>query len=393
MTLKIRIIAALLLINTGVYAQTASIDRALRSIEANNIDLKAHAQRIASQKLESRTDNNLPDPSVSYSHLWGKGDNAVISEMTLSQRFDFPTLYAGRRKLNRLKMSALDSEAETFRRDILLQAQQICLDIIMLRQQQALLNERLENARELSVIYAERLKQGDANIIETNKINLELLNVKTEVNLNGSTLQAKLLELAALNGNIPVTFDETVYTPVVLPSDYDRLRNEILSTDHTLMTLQKQSRTATKQVGINRSQWLPKLELGYRRNMESGIPFNGVIVGFSIPLFENRSKVKTAKANVLNLNYQVENTMLQVESELAQLYKEAYALRLSMDEYEQTLAIQSTPPLLKEALMGGEISMIEYFMELSTVYQSKLNYLQLQNRYQKTIAKIYKNRL
>ena len=376
----------------SLHAQTASIDRVLESIGTNNKALQANAQLIASQKLETRTAGNLPDPAFSYAYMQGAGE-ATISEMTLSQRFDFPTLYAGRRRLNRLKADAFDSQAEVFRRDILLQAQELCLDIIMLRRRQAILDERLKNARELSAMYAERLKQGDANIIETNKINLEWLNVKTEAGLNESALRNKLRELAALNGNIPVTFDETAYPPAALPPDYEQLRREALSSDHALLALLKESRAADKQVGIDKSQWLPKLELGYRRNMESGVPFNGVVVGFSIPLFENRNKVKMAKARSLGLNYRKESAALQLESELAQLYTEACTLRASMDEYEKTFAAQSDLPILKEALTGGEISMIEYFVEVAVIYQSKLNYLQLQNQYQKAIARIYKNRL
>ena len=49
--------------------------------------------------------------------------------------------------------------------------------------------------------------------------------------------------------------------------------------------------------------------------------------------------------------------------------------------------------MLKQALTGGQISMIEYFVEVSVVYQSKQNYLQLENQYQKAMAKIYKNQL
>lgn len=389
---RIHIIIVTLLATAGAYAQTSGIDHVLRSIEANNKELQANSQLITSQKLEAKTDNNLPDPTFSYAHMWGAGD-ATISEMVVSQSFDFPTLYSSRNKLNKLKMGAFDSQAEAFRRDILLQAQEVCMDIIMLRQQKAILDERLKNAQELSLMYAERLKRGDANIIETNKINLELLNVKTEANLNESTLQNKLQELNALNGNVPIEFNEAMYPLVVLPSDYEQLRSEILSSDYALMALLRESEAANKQVSINKSQWLPKLELGYRRNTESGEPFNGVVVGFSIPLFENRNKVKMAKAQSLNLNYQKESTVLQIESELAQLYKEALTLRTSMDEYEKTFIAQSDLAILKEALTGGEISMIEYFVEVSIVYQSKLNYLQLQNQYQKAMAKIYKNRL
>lgn len=94
----------------------------------------------------------------------------------------------------------LTGQKSVFRQGILLQAKDVCLDIIMLRKQQQILTERLRNAEELSAMYAKRLQTGDANVIETNKINLELLNVKTEASLNETALRNKIQELTALNG-------------------------------------------------------------------------------------------------------------------------------------------------------------------------------------------------
>lgn len=263
----------------------------------------------------------------------------------------------------------------------------------MLRQQKQILEERLRNAEELAKMYAKRLQTGDANALETNKINLELLNVKTEVSLNETALRNKLQELSTLNGNLPVVFEESQYPSVPFPTDYQILKSEVLSADRTLMALGNESLVARKQIAVNKSQWLPKLELGYRRNTESGTPFNGLVVGFSFPLFENRNKVKIAKAQALNIDLQRDNAALQVESELAQLYREAKTLHASMEEYTRTFRSQQDLALLKQALTGGQISMIEYFVEVSVLYQSHQNYLQLENQYQKAMARIYKSKL
>ncbi len=376
-------------------AQTGSgMEQVLRNIETNNKALQANAQRTVSQKLEAKTENNLPDPTLSYSHLWGADNkDETIGELIVSQSFDFPSLYAGRGQLNRLRSQTYDSQAAAYRQEILLQAKELCLDIIMLRQQKQILTERLGQAQELSALYRKRLETGDANILETNKINLELLNVKTEATLNETALTNKLQELRALNGNQPIGFEDTEYPLQPLPADYEALKAEFLANDATLQSLTSESAAARKQVNVSQQGWLPKLELGYRRNTETGAPFNGVIVGFSIPIFENKSKVKIARAQALNVDLQKENAVTQAEVELSQLYQEAQSLRTSMSAYEQTFQSQQDLPLLKQALTGGQISMIEYFVEVSVVYQSRQNYLQLVNQYQKVMARIFKGRL
>lgn len=390
---RLIIISAALFSLGGAQAQTG-IDQVLRTIETNNKELQANAQLVTSQKLEAKTSNNLADPTLSYAHLWGAKDKSeTIGELVVSQSFDFPSLYATRNKLNRLKSGAFDSQADVVRQGLLLQAKELCLDIIMLRQQKEILDERLRNAEELSKMYAKRLATGDANVLETNKINLEQLNVRTEASLNETNLRNKLQQLNALNGNIPVVFEEGQYPVVPFPADFQILKSEVISTDRTLMAFNNESLVAQKQIAVNKSQWLPKLELGYRRNTETGIPFNGVVVGFSFPLFENRNKVKLAKAQALNIDLLKENAALQVESELGQLYREAKALNASMEEYQKTFQSQQDLKLLKQALTGGQISMIEYFVEVSVIFQSRQNYLQLENQYQKSMARILKSKL
>ena len=75
-------------------AQSLSMDEVLRQVEANNKELKANYQSLEAQKVEAKLDNNLPDPSVTYSHFWGnKEDMGFTGEFVASQSFDFPTLY------------------------------------------------------------------------------------------------------------------------------------------------------------------------------------------------------------------------------------------------------------------------------------------------------------
>ncbi|MBQ8672490.1 MAG: TolC family protein [Bacteroides sp.] len=407
---QLMIFATLLLALAGrSQAQTSGIDAVLQQIEQNNKELLANSQLIASQKLANKAENNLPNPTLSYAHLWDSDDsNITVGELVIAQSFEFPTIYATRNKMNRMRNTALDAQAAALRQQILLQAKELCLDIIMLQRQQTLLDARLKNAEELASSYAKRLETGDASVLETNKINLELLNVRTEARMNQTTLTNKLKELTVLNGNqylgqgrpspqgdLPTAANLglTDYPAVPFPTEFAQLCDELLAADATLQSFRNESDAARKQISASKQGWLPNLELGYRRNTEDGHPLNGVVVGFSFPLFENRHKVKIAKAQAANIDYQKENATLQTASALWQRYEEARNLHNSILEYQQTLGQQQDLTLLKKALDGGQISLIEYFVEVSVVYQSQTNLLQLENQYHKAMAQIYKSRL
>ena len=150
------------------------MDELLQLIEQNNKDLKAGASQTEAFKWQARTENNLPDPEVTYSHLWGNKEGmGFTGEFIASQSVNFPTLYAQRNKLNESRFRSFDAQYAVSRQQILLQAQQACLDLIYLNQLQTLLDERLANAEALSRYYASDLEKGSTKINETNKIDLE----------------------------------------------------------------------------------------------------------------------------------------------------------------------------------------------------------------------------
>ena len=372
-----------------------SIDEVLRSIEANNKELQANGQLTVSKKLEAKLDNNLPDPSVSYVHQYGNREGMGIQgELVASQSFDFPSVYVQKNKLAKSKAASYDRQGAEFRQQILLQAKELCLDLVLLNQQKALLDQRRQNAEQLSELYATRLQSGDANILETNKINLELLNAKTEARMNEATRIAKLQELATLNGGIAIEFTDTAYTPVKELLSFEELLSEAVTSNPQLLTLKSEQIAAQRQLSVNKSKGLPGFELGYRLNMATGGErFNGFLVGVTIPLFSNRNNVRQAKAQSLYTDLQLESTTSTVESELRQLYNQSLALRTSMDEYNTVLKSQNNLALLNKAIQTGQISMIEYFVDVTTLYQSMQNYMQLQNEYQKVMAQLYKYKL
>ena len=167
----------------------------------------------------------------------------------------------------------------------------------------------------------------------------------------------------------------------------------MLAADPTLRALQGEQLAAEKQISLSRQGWLPRLELGYRRNTETRHPLNGIVVGFSFPLFENKGKVKQAKAQSMGASLRRDDARVKAAAYLTQCYDEARSLQASIEEYRQTLSRQQDLTLLRRALDGGEISMIEYFVEVSVVYQSQANLLTLECQYQKAMARLYRSRL
>lgn len=385
------IIMLMLCLPIGMQAQ--NIDQVLQSIEANNKELLSQKQLTKAQKMENRTENNLPDPTVSYSSFYKNGAGPGHgTELVATQGFDFPTQYITRNRQAEMENEAIDLQQQAFRRDVLLRAKNLCLDLILLNQEKALMDIRMKNADELEALYAKRLEAGDANILEVNKIKMERMNVQTEVAQNNAAHRTALQSLLAMNGNMPVEFSDSTYPEVKEILDYNQLRDEVVASDYSLQAAVAFTRAAEKQVSVDKQNWLPKLEAGFRRNTDTGMSMNGFVVGGSIPLFSNRKKVQIAKAQAISAQLMQEDALLHVENNLMALYNEMTQLKEAMHAYDVPLMYRSLD-LLKQALTEGQISLIEYFVEAETVYKNLQAYMKLENQYQKIMADIYKNEL
>lgn len=389
--MKKLIITIALCLPIGMQAQ--NIEQVLQSIEQNNKELQSQAQLSKAQKMENRTENNLPDPTVSYSSFYKNGMGPGHgTETVVSQGFDFPTQYITRNRQATLENEAIDIQQQAVRRDILLQAKLLCLDLIQLNQEKELIQIRMKNANDLQAMYEKRLQTGDANALEVNKVKMERMNVQTEVAQNNAAHRTALQTLLAMNGNLPLEFSATAYPQVKEINDYNTLRDEVIASDLDLQAMGYAARAAEKQVSVDKQNWLPKLQAGFRRNTDSEMSMNGFVIGGSIPLFSNRKKVQIAKAQALSAQLLKEDAQLEKENELMALYNEMKQLKQALDTYDVPLMHRSLA-LLKQALEEGQLSLIEYFVEVEGIYKNLQARMQLENQYQKVMANIYKNEL
>lgn len=377
----------------AVVSQAQTIDDVLRSIEENNKTLQAQRQATQAGKMEIQTRNNLEDPSVEYSPFFAKGvDGMASSELVVTQGFDFPTLYAARRQSGKLQQEVLEHQQQAARREVLLTAKNLCLDLIRLNQENALLTERKRNSDELLKLFEERFEKGDAGILEVNKIKMEQMSIQTEVAQNNAAHRTALQQLLAMNGNLPLEFSADTYPQVEPINDYNTLYNEVMTTNAGLLEADAAVRAATKEVNVNKQSWLPKIEVGYRRNTSVGEKSNGFLVGGSLPLFSNRKKTKIARAQALSAQLQLDDARLQTEAQVQSRFNEMQQLREAMQAYDVTL-MHKTLCLLNDAVKAGQLSVIDFYVEAENVYKNLQAYIALENQYQKLMASIYENRL
>ena len=184
----------LLLLAAPSLAQTADpIAPILEQIEQNNRRLQAAREVEKAEVLEAKGENNLSNPEVNYAHLFNSDRTSQQqSELTVVQGFDFPTAYVVRGKANRLVADAAKCGYMVERRNILLEAKLLCLDLIGLNREAALLHILQTHADSLAHLCEARLQAGDATALEVNRAKLDLMAIHSELADNAAAHRAAL---------------------------------------------------------------------------------------------------------------------------------------------------------------------------------------------------------
>lgn len=387
-----KIILAAMAFAAVVSAKAQDINAVLKSVEQNNMELKALLKGNEAADIENKSQNTLEDLSIEYSPFFqSKTSGIASSELVITQGFDFPTLYGARKKAGQLQRNVLDMQYQTARRDILVNAKKLCLDIINYNKQKQLLQERRKNADELLAMFELKFKNGDATSLELNKIKLDRMNLETEL-VQADTKHANAMQqLQALNGGLPIEVNMTEY-PQAPADDEVTMYEKAVATDWTVRTAQASVLAAEQDVKVNKQSWIPKFEIGYRRNTEGDNASNGFLIGGSIPLFSSKNKVKIAKARQTEAVMQHANARINAENSARTMINQMKQLKASADAYDVPL-MRQTLKLLRTAVENGEISVTEYYVEADNIYKNMITYMDIERQYQDALTEIYKNEL
>lgn len=382
------IVLSTILLNTTLFSQN-SIDNVLIEIEKNNTTLSAMQKRAEADKIGNKTGIYMQNPEVEFNYLWG--NTSAIGNRTdvnIKQTFDFPTAYKCKNQISNIKNEQEKFEYQKQRKSLFLEARLICLDLVYTNALKSELSKRLIHAQSIANSYKAKYEIGEINILDYNKSQLNFLNISKEfesIEIERITL---LSELTRLNGGNFIDFKDTSFQTPVIPSDFEQWYVLAEQNNPVLSWLKQEIEISKKQVKLNHAMSLPKLQTGYMSEKVIGQQFQGVTIGLSIPLWENKNKIKFAKANTIALESIATDNKLQFYNHLKTLHTKAIGLQKNVNDYRISLLSYDNSELLKKALDKGEISLINYILELSIYYESVNKLLELEREMNKTLAEL-----
>lgn len=369
MTMRKYIILIAVLAVAGPAAAQQTIDAVLQQIERNNTTLEALRKQTEADKLQNKTGITLPDLEVSFDYLWG--DPSSIGnrkDFGVTQSFDIATIAGSRRRVADAQNGLLDVEYRAGRMAVLLEAKQTCIQLIYYNALKAELEQRLAHAQAVADFYDRQLADGNASRLEVNKARLSLSAAQGELRRNEVERTNLLAELKRLNGGEPVVFEQAAYAQPVLPQDFEAWYDEAAAANPVLAYARQNVELKRREMKLGKLTGLPQISAGYMSELVPESNFRGITLGLSVPLWSNRNRVKQAKAAVVAAELQQKDATVQFYERLRNQYGRTLGLQRTAGEYRKALAELDNTQLLRKALDAGEISLLDYIVELGLYY-------------------------
>lgn len=372
----------------------SNIDSLLSNIERNNKTIIANEQYWEAKKLEYKTGLTPYDPKVDFDYLNGSPVGAGNqTDFTLTQAFDFPTAYSKRKQLSNSQIEQAAFQLISSKQDILLESKLICIELIYRNKMHTEVTKRKKNTEKWLSDFQAKLNSGEGNILDVNKAKLQLIEINALFQANVSVINQLNIKLTELNGGQSIKFVDTTFSQYSSILDFESLEAEIEANDPVRKYLEQEKVIAQKQINLSQAMALPKLETGYHYQAILGQTFNGIHLGLTVPLWEHKNTVKAAQASLIFSGLNLEDHKNEHYYNLKQKYEKQENLKITLSEYESLFSSSNQIALLDKSLSMGEISTIEYFMELTYYYNALHNYLNIEMEYQKVLAELHKYKL
>lgn len=382
------------LFSFGLHAQSNELDAMLKEIENNNTELQAYSTLMESKQLELKTTNNLPDPLASIYYLpFGNNNTGAYTEFQLSQSLDFPTVYKARKELVASQQEQLELDYTIKKQEVLLEAKKHYNHLVYLNKSKELAQFRIEQAALVQMQIQNLFDKGQIGILESNKSKIVLLKEQFKLSNIENDISEVLLLLKSLNGGKEISLIPMSYMVDLELMDLESIVEEKSLVSPNSLLLKKMESVAQQEVKLSRNMGLPNLTLGVNYQGISGESYAGLYGGLSLPLWNNKNKVKAAKTNY---TYQQELSNSEKNKNyrfIEEQFNEYQNSLTKYNEYREAFdGLNSTSLLLKSYEMG-QISFMEYYMEIKFYEEAEDEMLQIEYQLNQLKAKIFKYKL
>lgn len=345
----------------------------LKDIEAKNPTLLAASKQAEADKATAHVGFLIPNPEVEAAYFIGSPSEIGNRwDLSVSQSFEMPSVIIRRARLRNLQSDAANISYQMLRSATLLEAQQLCADLVYYRNVAQVYSRRCSSAICLAQLYQKRYDAGDCSILEYNRAQMNLADVQNRAAQAALLEDHAIHELRTLMNDDSYVFNETDYLPVKVEPSFEQWYAELEMRNPQLRQLDNAASQHHQQSQLAKAEWLPEMSVGYASENVVGEVFRGVKVGLSIPIWSQPRAVKAAKLQYEASQEAFDAQRTQLFTHLRCMFHRHEALIRNVGNLRTAFSQFGGVQLLDKALEAGEISLEEYLQQVDFYYDFEI---------------------
>ena len=381
-----KVIPAICVVATAltISAATPDFGRMVDNLAAKIDGVKTESATLSADKAALKAEVAPADPEVEFEYLWpsSAGELNRWSAGVSQELPDFRKMAATRRVVR--SIDTLDILVRSVSRtEAVYEAEQRLITLIGAHRELAMLREIHRNLDSLTVAYTRAWEKGEVNILDLNKIKIEHARASAADDEAGGKVAALTAEIITLSGGT-ISADDLAqlddYPMYQLPtdghgcSDKEGMMEGVVRRSPQARMLTAREAVLDSKIDLASKNRFPRLTLGYVHAYEDGTHFNGLSAGLSLPVFSRKSTVEAAVCEAYaekSANEQKLNAMI---AEANAACARAHTLAKLLSKMGPAVGNSNNERLLRMALDGGEITLLQYLQELSYFVEAGREY-------------------
>lgn len=360
----------------------------MAQIAQNNTTLKALHRQMQASVLANGSNLCLPDPEAEVAYLVGTPKGVPNrTNVSLTQSLDWDVLLGRRRALAKANNQVAYNDYRRAVQQVLTEADEQFTSLVYYNKLCGELSQRQTLAEEIERLYQQKFERGDINQLEVNKVRLNASVCRADWARANNERQQILANLQRLNGGHAVAFTDTVYPLAgkALPPLVDF--QSALAGSLAVQTAQAAVAQSEAEIKVAKAEGLPALTVGFQGEYIKQNNYSGLSLGFSVPIWGNsRKKIRKAEAELAANRLTVDDVIYQERAQVAKLYASAQQLQQAANALQKDMQLMNNDQLLRRSLELGQISLLDYLLELSFYYTARTSQLEAERDAQLAVS-------
>jgi len=380
----------------------SSLEELISTSIQNNPEIDA--AKFKTKQAEAMRGNSWNLPKTEFNGEYGQNNSIYDDDLRLSvsQRFEFPSVYINRSKLNNAEVKSSEILEAQSKNELIAQVKAAYYRLLVEKGRRAIFLKQDSIYSNFNRAAGIRFKTGESNILERATASTRVAEIEVQQEENRVAIRRYQRELQQL-----LNSDELVdvpFTAMLFLGDQEKSTPQKDSINNPRLNyFAQQIAVSQLERKVELAKLLPDLTIGYYNQSSNGPGqnlageavlydssdrFSGVMFGISLPIWAKPqlSKIKAERFETKEREATYQAVTNRMNTQYVLLQERLAQLKSSLESYNEH-ALPQAKLIFKQAQRGfkeGEIGYVEYTQSLDRAAKIELDYLEIINQFYQT---------